>query len=127
LSPNITWHGVLDRKGVLEVLADADVGVGTLALHRKSMQEACPLKMREYLAVGLPVMYGYQDPDIDALGPFALRIPNTETNVVDDLTRIDDFVVRCRGIRVPRSSVAHIDLARKEERRLALFHELVGA
>jgi glycosyltransferase involved in cell wall biosynthesis len=123
---NVTWHGPLDRRGVLAVLANADVGVGTLALHRKSMTEACPLKMREYLAVGLPVVYAYSDPDVDLLGSYALRIANSESNVEDELATIDAFVVRSKGLRVPRASIVHIDIARKEAERLALFDEVAG-
>jgi glycosyltransferase involved in cell wall biosynthesis len=122
--PNVTWHGQLERPDVLAVLARADVGVGTLALHRKSMSEACSLKVREYLAVGLPVMYAYRDPDADSLGPYSLRISNTETNVEDDLERIDAFVAASRGVRVPRAGIGHIDMACKEAERLALFEEL---
>jgi hypothetical protein len=125
--PNIAWHGPLERSAALEILARADVGVGTLALHRKSMNEACSLKVREYLAVGLPVMYANSDPDVDGLGSLALRIANTESNVIDELRRIEDFVERSRGVRVPRSSVAHIDVARKERQRLALFEKIAGA
>lgn len=124
--PNILWHGSLERAEVLSVLAKADVGVGTLALHRKLMTEACPLKVREYLAIGLPVLYAYSDADVDSLGPWCLRIANTESNIVDEIDRIDAFVRRSRGTRIPRPSVAHIDLASKEQQRLRLFDDLAG-
>jgi Glycosyl transferases group 1 len=124
--PNIDWHGPLERAEALGVLAHADVGVGTLALHRLSMNEACSLKVREYLAVGLPVLYANRDADADGLDPYTLRIANTESNVVDELRRIEAFVERSRGLRVSRSSVAHIDLAEKERQRLALFEDLAG-
>jgi glycosyltransferase involved in cell wall biosynthesis len=124
--PNITWHGPLERGDVLPILARADVGIGTLALHRKSMEEASSLKVREYLAVGLPVIYGCSDPDADGLGPYVLRIANTETNVIDEIDRIDAFVQASRGVRVPRNRVAHIDVAQKEQQRLALFEDLAG-
>jgi glycosyltransferase involved in cell wall biosynthesis len=123
---NITWHGSLERAAAVEVLGHADVGIGTLALHRKSMNEACPLKVREYLAVGLPVIYAHRDPDADLLDSLTLRIANTESNVIDELSRIEEFVEGCRGRRVPRSEVAHIDVARKELQRLALFEQLAG-
>lgn len=123
-APNIRWHGPLERPDVLTVLARADVGVGTLALHRNAMEEACPLKVREYLAVGLPVFYGYVDPDADGLAQYVLRIANTETNVRDEITRIDAFVRGSRGVRVPRSIVTHLDIAQKEEQRLSLFTDL---
>jgi len=125
--PNVSWHGPLERARALEILARADVGVGTLALHRNSLNEACSLKVREYLAVGLPVIFANRDLDADELGGLALRIANTESNIVDELARIEEFVERSRGRRVPRSSVAHIDVARKEQQRLSLFEEIARA
>ncbi len=123
--PNVAFHGALDRAGVVDMVSRADVGVGTLALHRKSMDEACPLKVRAYLAMGLPVLYGCADPDLDGLGTYVLRIPNTETNLTDAIDAIDAFVTRSRGVRVPREAVAHIDVRVKEGQRLALFDDLV--
>ena len=123
--PNLAWHPLLERAEVLRLLGRADVGVGTLALHRKSLDDGSPLKVREYLAVGLPVLYAYADADADGLGaPYVLRIANTETNVVDELAAIDSFVGAARGVRVPRSSVAGIDVTTKERQRLALFADL---
>jgi glycosyltransferase involved in cell wall biosynthesis len=122
---NVDWHGQLNRAEVLEILARADVGIGTLGLHRKSMEEACPLKVREYLAVGLPVIYGYSDPDLDGIEP-TLRIPNTESSIETDIGRIDAFVNESRGSRISRSSIVHLDVAVKEEQRLALFDDLVN-
>jgi hypothetical protein len=121
---NVVWHGPLERVDALGVLAHADVGIGTLALHRKGLNEACALKVREYLAVGLPVLYANRDADVDRLDQYTLRIANTESNVVDELPRIEAFVERSRGLRVPRSSVAHIDIAQKERQRVALFQNL---
>jgi len=122
--PNIRTHGQLDRPAVLEVLRQADVGVGPLALHRKGMEEVCTLKVREYLAVGLPVLYGGHDPDADAFDPYVMRIANTETNVVDEADRIDAFVNGARGLRVPRSLIEHLDVAVKERQRLEVFGEV---
>lgn len=41
--------------------AAADIAVGPLALERKKMKEAQPLKVRSYLGAGLPVLIGYKD------------------------------------------------------------------
>lgn len=46
----------------LQVLLNAsDIGIGTLAMYRKKMYEAQPLKVRHYLGVGLPIIIGYKD------------------------------------------------------------------
>jgi glycosyltransferase involved in cell wall biosynthesis len=124
---NVQWHGPLERAAVLDVLSHADVGMGTLALHRKGMNEATPLKVREYLAVGLPVICPYLDPDTTTIPEYALQISNTESNVADDLSAIDGFVERSKGIRVPRARIAHLDVTAKEQQRLDLFRELAHA
>jgi glycosyltransferase involved in cell wall biosynthesis len=124
---NITWHGPLERAELLGVYGRADVGIGTLALHRNALDVASPLKVREYLAVGLPVVYGYRDPDADRLGSHVLRLGNHESNVDEAVDAIDRFVTGSRGRRVPRSAVAHIDVKEKERERLGLFAELVSS
>lgn len=124
---NVTWHGPLDRAGTLRVLAGADAGIGTLALHRKGLHEACALKVREYLAVGLPVLLANHDPDVDGLEPLVLRLPNREDNVVDEVDRIDAWLTDVRGRRVAREQVAHIDAAVKEDERLALLEDIARA
>ncbi len=122
---NIEWHGPLGRAEALGILANADVGVGPLAMHRKALSEASSLKVRECLAVGLPVLYAGRDVDADARGPYALRIANAESSVVDELPRIVESVEHSRGRRVPRSSVAHLDVRTKERLRLSLFEEVL--
>ena len=124
--PNVTWHGPLDHASALRVMAGADVGIGTLALHRKAMHEAGALKLREYLALGLPVIYGNEDADVDAIPELTLRIPNTETNVTTDIQRIESFVEAARGRRIPRAALAHLDTEAKEARRLAFLRTVAG-
>lgn len=125
--PNMTWHGPLDRTATLGVLARADAGIGTLALHRKRMDEACALKVREYLAVGLPVVYANHDPDVDGLAPLVLRLPNTPDNVETHVEAVDAWLAGVRGCRVPRSRVGHLDVAVKEDERLALLEQIALA
>ena len=125
--PNVRWHGPLDHSSALQVMASADIGIGTLALHRNAMNEACPLKLRAYLALGLPVIYGNEDADVDAIPELALRIPNTETNVTTDIRRIESFVEASRGRRVPRSAVGHLDSQVKEGQRLDFLRQVTKA
>lgn len=119
--PNVTTHKFLSASEYLPILAQADVGIGTLALHRKKMSEASPLKVREYLGLGLPVIIGYEDTDFPGGAPFILQLPNTEDNVESSLLQIREFVEKWRGKRVPRDEVAHIDQRVKEIKRLEFF------
>jgi len=123
LPENILAHGHLGKEVYLPILAQADVGIGTLALHRKNMEEASPLKVREYLALGLPVIIGYVDTDFPNGAPFLLRLPNTENNVEQSVELIKEFVESWRGKRVPRAAVSHLDAQIKEKERLSFLRE----
>jgi glycosyltransferase involved in cell wall biosynthesis len=127
-SGNVTCHGYLDAAGYAPLLNEADVAIGTLALHRKQMDEACPLKVRRYLEFGLPVLLGYRDTDLDSLDAWwLLRLPNTESNVLSSLQVIESFVQGVRGRRVPRDEVEPVvSAAAKESARLAFFEEVVS-
>jgi glycosyltransferase involved in cell wall biosynthesis len=114
---NVYLHGFLQQAEYRSVLASADVGVGPLALHRKHMDEACPLKTREYLALGLPIIAGYRDPDLRGV-PHLLELPNQEDNVAQAVASIAEFAERWRHRRVERALVAHIDTRVKERVRL---------
>lgn len=123
---NIRFHGYLTRAEYEGPLAHADVAIGTLALHRKGMDEASPIKVREYLAYGIPTIIGYQDTDFPDGAEFICRIPNTPDNVVDHLEEIRDFVARMQGVRVPREAIAHLDAGRKERERLQFLARCAG-
>jgi hypothetical protein len=56
---NRHFYGFLDQQGVKEILSRTDVAFGTLALHRKNMQELDPLKVREALSYSIPVIIAY--------------------------------------------------------------------
>lgn len=117
-SDNLHLHGYLTKEKYRPILERATVAFGSLALHRKSMQEAAPLKVREYLASGLPVVLAYEDSDFPTDQDFILRLPNTENNLLPHRQQILDFARRWQGSRVARDAVAHLDYARKERERL---------
>jgi len=124
---NVTVRGFLVGEEYRRAMSKADVGVGTLALHRKKMEEGSPLKVREYLAYGLPVVIGYQDTDLeDISADFILRIPNSQDNVVANAGLIRDFSYRMMGKRAERSLFySCVSQKEKEEKRIAFFKGLV--
>jgi glycosyltransferase involved in cell wall biosynthesis len=123
---NVTMHDRMSAAEYEPLLAAADVAIGTLALHRNGMDEASPLKTREYLARGLPTIIAYRDTDFPNDAPFLLRLPNTPDNVEDQSAAIRQFVAAARGMRVPRADIQQIDLGAKEQRRLEFFKSIVG-
>jgi len=126
LPPNATAYGYLARDEYEQVLRKTDVAIGTLALHRKHMKEACPLKVREYLAFGLPTIIAYQDTDFMEGAEFLLSIPNTEDNAQTHLDGIRKFVHAQQGQRVPREAISHIDAVHKEQQRLDFMGQFIS-
>lgn len=117
IPPNVALHGFMERPGYEKLLIKADAAFGTMALHRKQMEEASPLKVREYLAYGLPVIISYKDTDFPATSRFILSLPNNADNISGHITEIKSFVERVKGTRVPRESIQHIDVMFKEQDR----------
>lgn len=117
-APNVTFHGLLSVAQYGTVLGRCDVALGTLALHRIGMDEAAPLKVRECLAHGLPVVIAHRDPDAHLFDRWALRIPNTEDNVEACARGIHEFVHRMHGTRVPSRVRVLLGHDAKEHHRL---------
>jgi glycosyltransferase involved in cell wall biosynthesis len=124
---NVETHGPLTPGAIAGVAARCDIGIGTLALYRKGMQEATPLKVREYLALGLPVVGAYLDTDIPTDAPYFLRLPNEPGALVSHQSQVEDFVHAWKGRRVARTAVLQIDSRVKEAERLSFFSEVAQA
>jgi hypothetical protein len=128
LPENIALHGYLDMQKYQNILASADVAISSLALHRVQLEEASPLKSRECLAFGLPLIVAYIDTDLDDLEcDFLLKIPNKEDNIQTHAQIIRDFAYQMRGRRVDRDQILRIDQAGKELDRIQFFSEILNA
>lgn len=57
----VVLYGLLPTEEYQEILKNCDIGLDSLALSRKNLEEAAALKVREYLANGLPVFSAYKD------------------------------------------------------------------
>jgi hypothetical protein len=127
LPVNLTLHGYLSKNKYQQVLANADAAISSLALHRVQLQEASPLKSRECLAFGLPLVTAYADTDLDDTDcDFLLKIPNKEDNIQTHARSIRDFAYRMRGRRADREFLRkYIDADQKEAMRLSFFEELL--
>jgi len=100
-------HGVLDQGGIAAVADACTVGLGSFALERKDMRQACTLKVREYLAGGLPVYAGHED-------VFPAEFPYFKHGNADfsSILRYAHEMAGKTRDEVTRSSVPYIDKAR---------------
>ena len=79
----------LDNIFAISTIAISTIAISTIAISTKKMEEACPLKTREYIARGIPFIYGYKDVDLMGNENFALKIK--EFNI-DDVIRFAEEV-----------------------------------
>lgn len=126
-TPNVRFHGHLTRERYEALLHSATAAIGTMALFKKRMDEACPLKVREYLATGLPVIAAYRDTDIPETAKFFLRLPNGPQPLHAQRAQIAEWLARWQTHRVPRAAVAHLDNRVKERQRMDFLARIASS
>jgi len=73
-----------------EVIQKAHIGVSGIQVYLKNFKEGTSLKVREYVARGLPFIYAYTDPDLNEDSKeFALEFPNDDS--VIDMEKVIEF------------------------------------
>lgn len=91
----VCFHGQLYGPQLDEVAARCDVGVGGLGLFRKGQFCSMTLKLREYMARGLPFVYAVDDPDVPQEPRFCLRVPNDDSAI--DMEELVAFARRAKA------------------------------
>lgn len=128
-SQNIRYFGYLSQKDATKIINQCDIGIGTLSLYKNGLQEASPLKTRQYLACGLPLIYAYEDTDITTDVSFALKLENREDNI--DYDKIKKFVNKVyKNIEVKNKARKFaedvLDYKKKEQKRLKFFQRVLN-
>lgn len=127
---NLEAIGYLDDHASSEAIASAHIGIGTLSLYAKGLEEASALKVRQYLALGLPVILGCQDTDLSSHSePFILELPNTPDNISAHIEEIKRFSISARDIErtLIRDFAARVlDTRVKEHQRIAFFQSVIS-
>lgn len=125
-APNISNLGFLNSEQIHDELQKADIGIGTLGLYRKKMEEACPLKVREYIAFDLPVILPYKDTDLSEFTDEdgVLSIENQDNSFLSNIERIKKFIETWEHKRISNDSVKKsISLVQKEKKRLEFMEQ----
>jgi hypothetical protein len=106
-SPRVFLHGHLRMGELAEFYRTMHVGIGSFNLEDgMGVQQSTPIKTREYLAHGLPVVYGHDDPGLPEEFPYHLKVERF------DLHAILEFVYELRAIertQIRETARPHID------------------
>lgn len=122
--PNLIQLGFLGKNELDDLYKEIDIAVGTLALHRKNMEQACPLKVREYLSFGIPVIIAYEETDLENQ-EYILKLSNNNSCIEENQEKIRDFIEKWRGQRIGMERIHPlISTSAKESLRLGFMHEV---
>ncbi|MBW8350263.1 glycosyltransferase [Bacillus sp. IITD106] len=122
---NMLFLGFQNKDNYERHILAADVAIGSMALYKLEMNEACPLKVREYLAYGIPTIIGYKDTDFMEGTPFLLELNNEPGITQDDVNKIKDFIGKWKYNEVGKEEIKHLDINYKERKRLAFFNSII--
>lgn len=86
LSSVFVIHGLLSSRQYRAVMESCDIGVGSLALEKKGLYEASTLKVREMLAMGLPVVSGHDDSSLPVGFPFYRVYKGGDINIKETIS-----------------------------------------
>jgi glycosyltransferase involved in cell wall biosynthesis len=112
----VIFHGKLNHESISDLSQRCWIGLSSFALYRKKMTEACPLKVREYLMMGLPA-YG----DCKDVFPESCAFYRRGSESIDEIL---DFARNARGLNksfVSREARKYID---KKDLLSALYSSL---
>ena len=89
IDKQVLFHGRKTGDQLTKMFEMAEIGLGTLGMYRKKMNTGSVLKIREYMARGLPFIYANEDPDLEENMPWCIRVPNDKTPI--DMELVDEF------------------------------------
>lgn len=126
---NIKAHGGLYGSALHELYRTMDIGMGTMAAYRKKVFEGSSLKVREYIAFGLPVIVPYYDTDLHVFTPSqgVLSLPNEPDTLCAHIKKVKKFISKWHGKRINCSHfVPVLSYKNKEESRLRFMEDCVA-
>ena len=89
LEEHVMFYGYKSGKDLDEIYNKVDIAVGSLGFSRIGLKGGSPLKTREYIAKGVPIILGYEDISLKNTLDFIYQVPNDES--VFDLYKILDW------------------------------------
>ena len=93
LEKYVVFYGPVYGKELDAIFDKCDIGVGSLGAFRKGISDACELKLREYVARGIPFIYSNNDESIESIDEkYRYKLPHDESII--DVTGVVQFYKR---------------------------------
>ena len=97
LEKSVIFHGKKTGDELTDLFNRSTIGVSSLGFYKVGFSTGSVLKLREYMARGLPFIYAHDDPDLKPDMEWCLKIPNNSSPV--DMDLVDSFVERIKNTK----------------------------
>lgn len=87
---NITYYGEQNKQQIMTIMENMHICIGSLSLDVLGLKQGCPLKVREYIAAGFPIVVGYDD------AAFIKEVPDWVFKGDFNNLNVDQFINFCR-------------------------------
>ncbi|KAB7528667.1 hypothetical protein F8C76_12460 [Flagellimonas olearia] len=121
--PNLNFLGWLDKAKLEEVYLKSNFGIGSFSNHLVGKEIDSTLKVREYLAYGLPVILGHHDVDFMESKDVAFKITDNKNQLIQ-FPIIEAYVDKYKDYVVDEREIMVIDSSSKEKERLRFFNQI---
>ncbi len=101
----IKVYGRLKQKDYWKIFCKCNIGIGSLAMYRIGLTDGCTLKVREMLAMGLPIFSGHKDTAL----PLDFPYYHSKGGDIEDIIRFTQKVSKVTREEVRDASYKYID------------------
>lgn len=96
IKDKVIFHGILQGDELSQIFDECHIAIGALGVHRKKMKYASTLKVREYMARGIPFILSHIDDDIRKRNKYVLQIQGDNSNIdIKNIINFTERVFRC--------------------------------
>lgn len=95
LQDQVIFHGKMTGDPLTEMFEKATIGLCSLGMYRNSFFSGSVLKLREYMARGLPFVYAHDDPAINESMQWCMKITNDNSPV--PMEKVNEFIKRVQS------------------------------
>jgi glycosyltransferase involved in cell wall biosynthesis len=128
LFSNVSFLGNLKSENLNELFDWAQIGVGSLGIHRKGLKYTSELKAREYCVRGLPFFWSTSDQDFDQDFPYILNLPESDSTF--DMGPVISFALKMTSeenhpLKMRQYAVEHLDWSVKMRKLKSFLDEIM--
>ena len=98
-------YGTLKQKEYWKIFCNCNIGIGSLAMYRNGLTDGCTLKVREMLAMGLPIFSGHKDTALPDDFPYYF----SEGGNIEDIIEFSRKVAKVTRKEVRDASFQYIE------------------